>query len=69
MTNTTNQNDTETLAYWRTLAAAVAKRTKAEGGTFDAAFDAAFERLQEEAEGFLLDLVDEATIAAFGRGQ
>lgn len=69
MDDTTNQNDTEALAHWRALAAAIAKRTKAEGGTFDEALDATFERLQEEAETFLLTLADEATIAAFGHDQ
>ena len=69
MPNTTNQNDTETLAHWRALAAAIAKQIKVEGRTFDEALDATFERLQEEAETFLLTLADEATIAAFGHDQ
>ena len=69
MQNTTDQNDTKTLAHWRALAAAIAKQTKAEGRPFDEALDATFERLQEEAEAFLLILADEATIAAFGHDQ
>ena len=69
MPNTTDQNDTETLAHWRALAAKVAEQTKTEGGDFDDVFAAVLERLQEETEAFFVLLADKATTAALGHDQ